>query len=141
MSCEGSAIFFANLACIPHIRQHHSTSLYSSTIIGTKKLISTEVTEIVISRNASTLQMFTGNYRVFAGKSECGDFKFMGIACIPAIPVILKSPHSDFHCNICREFAFTGILWGFPALDVGKPCNNLIFGDIHAKFAGISCKF
>ena len=85
--------------------------------------------------------MFTGNYRVSAGKSECGDFKFMGIACIPAIPVILKSPHSDFHCNICREFDFIGILRGFPALDVGKQCNNLIFVDIHAKFAGISCKF
>ena len=28
-----------------------------------------------------TLQMFTGFYRVFKGKSECGDFKFMGIAC------------------------------------------------------------
>ena len=28
-----------------------------------------------------TLQMFTGVYRVFTGKSECGDFKFMGIAC------------------------------------------------------------
>ena len=27
-----------------------------------------------------TLQMFTGNYRVFAGKSECWDFKFMEIA-------------------------------------------------------------
>ena len=37
------------------------------------------------------LQMFTGNYRVFAEKSECGDFKFMGIACIPAIPVSKKS--------------------------------------------------
>ena len=36
------------------------------------------------------LQMFTGNYRVFAEKSECGDFKFMGIACTPTIPVILK---------------------------------------------------
>ena len=89
----------------------------------------------------TTLQMFTGNYGGSAGKSECGDFKFMGIACIPAIPVILKSPHSDFHCNICREFDFIGILRGFPALDVGKQCNNLIFVDIHAKFAGISCKF
>ena len=45
----------------------------------------------------STLQMFTGIYRVSTGKSKCGDFKFMGIACIPAIPVILKSP--DFHCK------------------------------------------
>ena len=39
-----------------------------------------------------------------------------GISCIPAIPVILKSPQYDFHCNICREFAFTGIVWGFLAL-------------------------
>ena len=38
----------------------------------------------------TTLQMFTGNYRDSTGKSECRDFKFMGIACIPAIPVILK---------------------------------------------------
>ena len=71
--------------------------------------------------------MFTGNFRDFAGKSEYRDFKFMRIVCIPAIPVILKSPSSYFHCNICREFDFTGILWGFPALDVGKPCNNLNF--------------
>ena len=85
--------------------------------------------------------MFTGVYKVFTGKSECRDFKFMGIAFIPAIPEILKYPHSDFHCDICRDFAFTGILWGFPALDIGKPCNNLIFGDIHAKFVGIPCKF
>ena len=93
------------------------------------------------SSSLPTLQMFRGNCRDFAGKSECRDFKFRGIACIPSIPVILKFPHYDFHSNICREFEFTGILWGFPALDVGKPCNNLIFGDIHAKFAGISCKF
>ena len=52
--------------------------------------------------------MFTGVYRVSAGKSECGDFKFMGIACIPAIPVILKSPHSDFHCKNCRELLVQG---------------------------------
>ena len=74
-----------------------------------------------------TLQMFAGNYRDSTGKSERRDFKFMGIARIPAIPVILKSPHSYFHCNICREFYFAGTLRGFPALDVGKPCNNLIF--------------
>ena len=39
----------------------------------------------------STLQMFTGIYGWFMGKSECGDFKFMGIACIPAIPVIFEA--------------------------------------------------
>ena len=31
----------------------------------------------------STLQMFTRIYRGFMGKSECGDFKFVGIACYP----------------------------------------------------------
>ena len=71
--------------------------------------------------------MFTGNYRDSTGKSECRDFKFMGIACIPANPVFLKSLQSDFHCNICREFDLTRILRGFPALDIGNPCNNLIF--------------
>ena len=35
--------------------------------------------------------MFTGIYRDSTGKSECGDFKFMGIACIPAIPVIFEA--------------------------------------------------
>ena len=35
--------------------------------------------------------MFAGIYRDFAGQSECGDFKFTGIACIPAITVILGS--------------------------------------------------
>jgi hypothetical protein len=34
--------------------------------------------------------MFAGNYRDFTGKWECRDFKFKGIACIPAIPVIFN---------------------------------------------------
>ena len=84
--------------------------------------------------------MFAGNYRDSTGKSESRDFEFMGIACTPAIPVFLKSPQSDFHCNISREFDIAGILQGFPALDVGKPCNNLILLDILANFAGIFCK-
>ena len=33
--------------------------------------------------NIATLQMFAGIYGGFIGKSECGDFKFMGIACNP----------------------------------------------------------
>ena len=35
--------------------------------------------------------MFAGNYRDSTGKSECRDFKFMGIACIPPIPVTFKT--------------------------------------------------
>ena len=41
-----------------------------------------------LSSVSPTLQMFAGIYRDFAGKSECRDFKFTGIACILAIPVI-----------------------------------------------------
>ena len=52
--------------------------------------------------------MFTGIYRDSAGKSKCGDFKFMGIACIQAIPVILKSPHSDFHVKIVGILTLQG---------------------------------
>ena len=52
--------------------------------------------EIICTKEESTLQMFAGNYRDSTGKcrkKECRDFKFMGIACIPAIPVILKPTH------------------------------------------------
>ena len=52
--------------------------------------------------------MFTGIYRDSAGKSEYRDFKSMGIACIPAIPVILKSPHSDFHVKIVGILTLQG---------------------------------
>ena len=34
--------------------------------------------------------MFAGIYSDFAGKLECGDFKFTGIAFIPPIPVIFE---------------------------------------------------
>ena len=34
--------------------------------------------------------MFSGIYRDFVRKSECGDCKLTGIACIPAIPVIFE---------------------------------------------------
>ena len=27
-------------------------------------------------------------------------------------------------CNICRGFDFTGILWGYPTLVLGKSCND-----------------
>ena len=56
----------------------------------------------------NTLQMFPGICRDSAGKSECRDFKFMGIACIPAIPVILKSPHSDFNVKIAGILTLQG---------------------------------
>ena len=39
----------------------------------------------------NTLQMVAGNYRDSTGKSDCRDFKLMGIACIPAIPVTFKT--------------------------------------------------
>ena len=52
--------------------------------------------------------MFTGIYMDSAGKSKCGDFKFMGIACIQAIPVILKSQHSEFNVKIVGILTLQG---------------------------------
>ena len=67
------------------------------------------------------MQMFAGIYRDFEGKSECGDFKFTGIACIPAIPVIFEVNKKKvgtfyiyslllffkFPYNLCRDFRRT----------------------------------
>ena len=58
--------------------------------------------------------MFTGIYRDSAGKSEWGDFKFMRIACTPAIPVILKSPHSDFKVKIVGILTLQGYYRDIP---------------------------
>ena len=40
--------------------------------------------------------MFAGIYRDFAGKSECGDVKFTGIACIPVIFEVNQKKSVDF---------------------------------------------
>ena len=49
----------------------------------------------------------------------------MGIACIPAIPVILKSTHSDFHVKIVGILTLQGY-YGDTCVDtnVGKSCNK-----------------
>ena len=87
--------------------------------------------------------MFSGIYRDFAGKSECGDFKFTGIACIPAIPVIFEVNQKKvwtfyiytlfrffkFPNNFCRDFKFTGIacIPAIPAIfEVNTLCGLLI---------------
>ena len=46
--------------------------------------------------------MFAGIYRDFAGKSGCGDFKFMGIACKPANPVMFEVNQKN-----CGLFIYT----------------------------------
>ena len=53
------------------------------------------------------LQKFAGIYRDFAGKSECGDFKFTGIACITAIPVIFEENQKKCGLFIYRIVAST----------------------------------
>jgi hypothetical protein len=71
-------------------------------------------------------QTYTANvYRDLRGvyrEIRVRGFQIYGDCMLPTIPVILKSPYSDFHCNICRDFDFTGILWGYPTSDVGKSC-------------------
>ena len=69
------------------------------------------------------MQMFAGIYRDFAGKSECGDFKFMGIACIPAIPVIFevnqKKVWTFYIYTLLRFFKFPYNFCG----DFRRTCN------------------
>ena len=52
--------------------------------------------------------MFTGNYRDSTGKSECRDFKSMGIAGIAAIPVTFKT-HTLISIVIFEGLKFS---WG-----------------------------
>ena len=71
----------------------------------------------------TTLQMFAGIYRDFAGKSECRDFKFTGIACIPAIPVIFevnqKKVWTFYIYTLLRFFKFPYNFCG----DFRRTCN------------------
>ena len=44
-----------------------------------------------------TLQMFTGIYGVFAGKSECRDFRIAGFTCMSAFSInSVGVPFMDF---------------------------------------------
>ena len=96
----------------------------------------------------SNIHTYTANvYRELQGLYReiwVQEFQIYGDCMYTHNPSNFEIPHSYFHCNICREFDFTGILWGFPALDVGKPCNNLIVGDIlqgfPVNFKLITCK-
>ena len=86
----------------------------------------------------TTLQMFTGVYRVSAEKSECWDFKFMGIACIPAIPVIfdvntlcgllISTLYYDFSFkfpyNFCGDFRIPAIPVKFICILQGTLCDT-----------------
>ena len=76
---------------------------------------------MIWKKNDHTLQMFAGIYRDFAGKLECRDFKFTGIACKPAIPEIFEVNHKKvwtfyiysllfffkFPYNFCGDFKGT----------------------------------
>ena len=90
--------------------------------IGCKRRIS------VLINVTLFIMVYTANVyrdlRVVYREIRVRGFQIYGDCMLPTIPVILKSPYSDFHCNICREFDFTGILWGYPILDVGKSCIN-----------------
>ena len=77
--------------------------------------------------------MFTGIYRVSTGKSECGDFKFTGIACTPAIPVIFevnkKKVWTFYIYSLLRFFKFPYNFCG----DFRRTCN---FRDNYMHFTG-----
>ena len=75
--------------------------------------------------------MYTANvYRELQGlyrEIRVQGFQIYGDCMYIRNPCNFEIPDSYFHCNICREFGFTWILWGFPALDEWKPCNNFNF--------------
>ena len=54
---------------------------WQSTVHSISTQTSQEAIKYTKAKKQLTMQMFTGIYRVFTGKSECRDFKFMGIAC------------------------------------------------------------
>ena len=76
----------------------------------------------------STLQICAGIYRVFTGKSECGDFKFTGFAYILAIPaktirnfekknelrIYIKSPHKVFTSKLAGIAGIHSVYMQFP---------------------------
>ena len=81
--------------------------------------------------------MFAGVYRVFTGKSKRGDFKFMGIACIPTILAIfdinilcgllISTLNLDFFfkfpCNFWRDFRQHVIPTKITCMLLGTLCN------------------
>ena len=71
--------------------------------------------------------MFAGIYRDFVGKSDCGDFKFTGIACIPAIPVIFevnqKKVRTFYIYSLVRFFKFPYNFCGYFSRTC-NPCDN-----------------
>ena len=89
-------------------------------------------------------------YRDFVGKSEYGDFKFMGIACIPAIPVIfdvntlcgllISTLNYDFlfkfPYNFCGDFRIPAIPVKFICILQGTPCDT---GIPHTLYRGKIC--
>ena len=84
----------------------------------------------LIDRNFQRVPYTANVYRVLQGLySEIGvqGFQIYGDCIYTPNPCNFEIPHSYFHCNICREFDFTGILQGLPTLDVGKLCNDINF--------------
>ena len=74
-----------------------------------------EQKHVWLFRKSITLQMFTGFYRVFTGKLECGDFKFMGIACYFTISIVIFEGNLIYRDTMgipyirCREIMYQ--LW------------------------------
>jgi hypothetical protein len=52
-----------------------------------KREYSSMVARVMKRLVSGTLQMFTGVYRVFAGKSKCRDFRIAGFICMYAFSI------------------------------------------------------
>ena len=65
--------------------------------------------------------MFRGIYRVFTGKSECGDFKITGIAGIHAIPIVFHCIYSFYGIKVYKKSIF---LTTYPSPLVNVVCER-----------------
>ena len=110
---------------------YFSAQTFNTSIIAT----------LLPNKKWSTLQMFTGIYRDSAGEIGVQGFQIYGDCMYTRNPCNIEISTLLFPCKKCRDFDFTGILWGYPTLNVGKSCKKIIFVDISVKFVGISCKF
>ena len=89
--------------------------------------------EIYKLTHSEHLMQYTANvYRDLQGvyrEIRVPGFQIYGDCPLPKIHVILKFPHSHFHCNNCGGFYFTGIFWEYPTLVVGKSCMYQLWGN------------
>ena len=74
-------------------------SLPTKQLVGQRKIIQNLELATTTNKDMCTANVFRGFQGLYREIGVRG-FQIYGACMLPAIPVILKSPYSDFHCNI-----------------------------------------